>query len=920
MRTILDDTVAAPDAGDTARDDTVAADDTARDDTVTADDPSLGRASSSRIRPSTAAPAAARADYPQLVEVDPAHYVVEREIARGGMGRILVARDRRLGRDVAVKEMLVSTGRVARRFEREARISARLQHPSIISVHEAGTWPSGEPFYAMRLVTGRSLDQAIAAARSYAERLALLPSVLAVADAMAYAHGQGVIHRDLKPRNVVVGEFGETVVIDWGLAKELGGADLEVTPDPDRPMPVSGGDAGPSGSASFGDTVVGEVLGTPAYMPPEQANGVAVDARADVYAIGALLYHLLTGRAPYQADSTAELLAAVFAGPPVALRALAPEAASELVAIVERSMARDPAARYPTARDLAEDLRRFQNGQLVGAHRYSLRHLVRRWIRRNRTLLTAVAAAAVVAIAIGVVAIRRVVAAERQARAERASAVRHQQDAEELMQFMLGDLREKLAPVGKLDLLDAVARRAVAYYDARGGADAAEDHFLAATARIALGSVIEARADLPGALAEYEQAAAVLAALVRAHPDVTKYEQRSMDADNRIADVRQEQGDLAGALASFLDLRARAERQLALDATDDKALQVAALYRGRVAKVLERQGELEPALTEFQAALALAMRRAELAPSASADKSLVIAHSHVARLLADARHDLPGALAGYRTGLAIGERQVARAPTDPRWLQDVALSHNEVSAILMEQRDLAGALAEVQAARRMIDRAIAIDPTNMERLSTGATIGERAGMIYLAQGDLTNATAEFTACEAISTELAARDPSNLESQRARTLIANKLGDVRMKAKDPRGALAAYRSALPIRERLVATDPTNAGWRRDLFYSHYKIAKAQREVPDRAQAILSFRAALAIAEVTRAAHPDNETFARDEAETRGELALDLRAGGEVAAARVEARAALAIAQQMAARPNASAAWVGVVDELTKLAAP
>ena len=885
------------------------------DDTIAADDPSLD-GTPARIRPASLPPPGDRADYPTLLEVDPAHYVIDREIARGGMGRVLVARDRRLGREVAVKETLVSTGRIARRFEREARITARLQHPSIVGIHEAGTWPSGEAFYAMRLVSGRSLDQAIAAAPTYAARLALLPSVLAVADAMAYAHGQRVIHRDLKPRNVVVGEFGETVVIDWGLAKELGHDEPLDATWPDGLVTAPAGGAGNSSQGSTGgETIVGEVLGTPAYMPPEQANGLAVDARADVYAIGAMLYHLLAGHAPYQADSTAELLSAVFAGPPAPLTTVVPEAARELVAIVERAMARDPAARYVTARELAEDLRRFQTGQLVGAHRYSLRQLVRRWLRRHRTGLAALATAAAVAVVIGVVAIRRVVAAERAARAERAAAVAHQQDAEALMQFMLGDLREKLAPVGKLELLEAVARRAIAYYDARGDHGDDDDRFLAAVARLSAGQVIERRGDLAGALAEYRKAAALLTTLTAVAPTNDQYLDRALYADLQLADVALAQGDSEGALVAYRGLRTRAEAWLARAPDNDAALKALALYRGRVADILEDRGDLEGALAEHQAALALAERRAERTPSPDADKSILIALGHVGELLADIRHDVPAALAAYRRGLAIGERNVARDPRDPRWLNDVAISHDEIGKLLLDEGDPAAALVEFRAARATITQAIAIDPTNTLPLDTSATITEKIGMALLAQDDLVGAAAEFTAAAAAWDALAARAPSNLDWQRARTLLANKLGDVRLKSGDPRGALAAYQAALAVRAELVERDPTNASRRRDLFYSHYKIAGAYLAVPDRPAMIAALRAGIAVAQVTHDAHPDNETYANDLAETRATLAEALQEAGDVAGARAEYTAALAIAQRMGARPTPRPGWAKMIGECT-----
>jgi eukaryotic-like serine/threonine-protein kinase len=188
-------------------------------------------------------------------------------------------------------------------------------------VLEAGTWPGGEPFYVMKMVAGQSLDAAIAARGTLEARLGLLPHVIDAVEALAYAHSRWVIHRDLKPSNVLVGEFGETVVIDWGLAKDLSDASADVL------------DAGPyrTAAAAPGATVAGSVMGTPAYMAPEQAAGELVDPRADVYALGAMLYHVLAGRPPYRGNVD-EILRDVLAGKrPPALVGIPPE----LVTIVD---------------------------------------------------------------------------------------------------------------------------------------------------------------------------------------------------------------------------------------------------------------------------------------------------------------------------------------------------------------------------------------------------------------------------------------------------------------------------------------------------------------------------------------------------------------------------------------------------------
>jgi WD40 repeat protein len=324
------------------------------------------------------------------------------------MGRILRVAHRRLGRQAAVKELLVNGDpELAARFEREVKITARLQHPSIVPVHEAGRWPDGRPFYEMKLVSGLPFHDVMKAAGTLDERLALLPRLLAVVEALAYAHGQRVIHRDLKPGNVLVGKFGETVVVDWGLAKDLSSTAPEHAPSP-----------GDRRASRADETRVGDVLGTPAYMPPEQADGRAVDERADVYALGAMLYFLLAGRPPYHGATVSAVLEAVRAGPPIGITTRAPGAPPELAAIVERAMARDPAARYPTAEEMAEDLRRFQTGQLVGSHRYTRWQLLRRFMSRHRMALTAGATALAATLTVGGLALTRIVA---QSRAERAA-------------------------------------------------------------------------------------------------------------------------------------------------------------------------------------------------------------------------------------------------------------------------------------------------------------------------------------------------------------------------------------------------------------------------------------------------------------------------------------------------------------------
>lgn len=349
----------------------------------------------------------------ELETVDPRHYEFGEDVARGGMGVVRRARDRRTGRWVAIKELIGETVHPVqrRRFVREARITAQLQHPNIVPVYEIGQWPDGRPFFAMKLVGGRPFDVVADEALDADARLALVPRILPAVDAIASAHEAGIIHRDLKPANVLLGEFGETIVIDWGLAKGIGEAEATDS------LEIDALDSIDSMQGSEQLTRAGTIVGTPAYMPPEQARAEPLDARADVYALGALLYHALCGRAPYEGGAS-QAVRALLTGPPTPLRTIAPNAPPDLVSIVDKAMARDPADRYADARELARDLDAFRTGRLVGAYEYTSWELLTRFVRRNRAL----SATLLLLVVLAAVAVAFIVREQRVAERERTRA------------------------------------------------------------------------------------------------------------------------------------------------------------------------------------------------------------------------------------------------------------------------------------------------------------------------------------------------------------------------------------------------------------------------------------------------------------------------------------------------------------------
>ena len=861
-----------------------------------------------------------RADPLTLTPEHPGRYATPDDgepalLGRGGVGRVLRAFDRHLGREIAIKELLdaaaagdeIASPRTSprlARFVREARITAQLEHPSIVPVHELGCRADGALYYTMKRVVGRTLEQALGDAQGLPGRLALTGHVLALCHAMAYAHARGVVHRDIKAANVMVGPFGETVVLDWGLARARaaeeppGSGTPPPPPAPRELAPVELPDDGLDG----GRTVAGTAFGTPATMSPEQARGDtdAIDERSDVWSLGAVLYHLLTGRPPFVGETAAAVVALAREGivPPV--RTVEPDAPPELAAIAERALRRAPDERYQSAREMAEDLEAWTTGRRVGAHTYTARELLARFVRRHRVPVAIVAVALAVLAAAGLAAYLRVVAARDRATAQRDAA-------RGLAGYLVHDVSDAVAAMaGAGALRREVLSRALTWYrqsDADGATPGERRDLALGTLRVA---ALALEAGSPAVAAEaLDDAGPILRGLLEVEPhtgarlDYAEW----LDARAQLAEAR---GRTREADAWAGEAVRTVEAALAKAPGDERARRALARGATRLGRLTLTRGETVAAGRWLERAVALEVALLEEHPrDGVATRGAVASHRLLAELALarDHKADAEGLL---RRALQLGEARLSEAPADADAQAAVIGAQAALGDVLHRSRArTAEAVELLGGALAAAERLATADPwsstaqrevSHLVRLLCAARVSR--GEAELARGLAERAVA-------LDEALLARDPSP-ETRRSLAASLRTLGERHWEEGDLDGARALLERALTIHRALAQDDPASAAQAREAALAAGVLADQALARGDLAAAEeLAAETAARVARL-RATDPDNRTWARDATVVSGRASAIALAAGRLPEARQAAERCVAERRALAAQDPADMA--------------
>jgi tetratricopeptide (TPR) repeat protein/predicted Ser/Thr protein kinase len=676
-------------------------------------------------------------------------------LGMGGMGEVYAGIDETLGRKVAVKCVQVGDrgAKVKGRFLQEARILSRLAHPNICQIYDF-IESDERDFLVMELVEGRGLDEALRAGLDHKSKLTIAQRV---ADVLVAAHAEGVVHRDLKPEHVMLTADGEVKVLDFGVAHSL-------ALDSDETVDFSGPLTSHKRFRAY-ETVVGSVVGTPRYMSPEQARGEPVTPASDMYTFGLLLQEMLTGRPALDRKPLKELLTEVAEGRSEPVEGLG-RALTELVEGLKSLL---PGQR-PTAKETADRLR-------------FIRETPRRWLRRGAV------AAAVLLVVAGTVKYTV------DLRHERAEAVAAREQAEDLVTFMIEDLTDELRPIGKLGLLEQVARKTLDYYEQARPGSTGEPAYRRGRAYYSVSEVLGQGGDLEAALEATKSAQEIHQRLVDESPD-------------------------------------RAEWQNAL-----------ALDHLQLGEILRVQGHRPEALASLIKARALALRLVEEEPGNDAWLR-TLGEAYYALGLFYVFHDFQEAEEPFREGLAIFRRLAEKNPGEPYYKYRQAVLYGQgLGQTYRNQGKVEASLEAIRRAYALYEEVTRAEPSNTRWLHGFAWENRRLADHYGRQGQLEEALAAMRKSKEITEGLVRQEPSQSDWQLALSMDHEGIGELLGDQGDLQAALDSYRAALEIRRKLAEADPTHEFFREHLARIHLQVGTAWSRLGNAREAERSWQRSL-----------------------------------------------------------------------------